>query len=178
MRLRFDLTFLLGTLLLGGILTAQTSNELEHETRYLEAEARAHEDQLLELSLETLETLASDPAAYSGLRQAAFEVHLGRTEQMASALGAAAEAQRALANLQSEHLTAHMRARLLHTQRQLAVLAGDVAGAKAAARELAPLLDWFVLGPLDNERGRGSRVRAPSRIGSTRRNACAARNAV
>ncbi|MBL8899401.1 MAG: DUF3857 domain-containing protein [Planctomycetes bacterium] len=108
-----------------------------------------------EAALRGVEQLARDAEAGGALRRACFELALQRIARTSSILGARSEMLERLEALDARHLDEEMRARWLATRRHLALGLGAEQRARALTAEHAPLLDWWVLGPLDNERGRG-----------------------
>jgi hypothetical protein len=108
-----------------------------------------------EAALRGVEELARDPRSGGALRRACFELALQRIARTSAALGARAEVLQRLEALEARHLDEEMRARWIATRRHLALHLGSDQQARALTAELTPLLDWWVLGPLDNERGRG-----------------------
>lgn len=108
-----------------------------------------------EAALRGLQELARDPRAGGALRRACFELALQRIARTSALLGVRAEVLRRLDELETRHLDEEMRARWIASRRHLALNLGDEQRARALTAELVPILDWWILGPLDNERGRG-----------------------
>ncbi|MBK9384517.1 MAG: DUF3857 domain-containing protein [Planctomycetes bacterium] len=108
-----------------------------------------------EAALRGIEELARDPQSGGALRRASFELALQRIARTSALLGERAKLLQRLEALENRHLDEEMRARWIATRRHLALQLGSDQRARSLTAELAPLLDWWVLGPLDNERGRG-----------------------
>ncbi len=160
----------LGTLLVAAPLSAQDVIDPVDplEDQALQQEAQAQFEQSLQTFKEAFHAAVQEAAGGGAKREknlARAEVLLEKIGGLTETVTQHAETDQTLAGYSAEQLGPVLGAHVDWVRARLRLAEGDTAGAESLAAKLGLIHDWWIIGPFDNERGRGFNVPQPPEAG-------------
>ena len=170
-RSRLRLVVLLGATLAAVPAFAQDDiDPVDHlEDQALAEEAQARFEESLETFKQAFDAAVQQAAAGSGKERqsnrARAEVLLEKIDALAESVTRQEATESYLAGQDAESLGAVLKGQVDWTRAKYLVAGGKLGDAEALAAGLGIVRDWWVIGPFDNERGRGFNVAAAPESG-------------